>query len=163
EVENDRKNGEKFVSVLSASTLYDNDGNIIGSMGVSRDITELKEAEKQLIESEEKYRDLFENATDLIQSVNVSGNIIYVNNAWKKTLGYSSKEIESKNIFDFIHPDCKEKCNNIFNQITNNKSEKPHKVSYELRTKEGKKITVEGNVSLKFKEGKPHTTRAILR
>ncbi len=163
EIENIRKNGEKFISFLSASTLYDNEGNVIGSMGVSRDITELKEAEKQLIESEEKYRDLFENATDLIQSVSVKGSIVYVNDAWKKTLGYTNKEIENKNIFDFIHPECKEKCDNIFKEITNSKTEKTSKVSYELITKEGKKITVEGNVSLKFKNGKAETTRAILR
>jgi PAS domain S-box-containing protein len=163
EVENVRKNGEKFISFLSASTLYDNEGNIIGSMGVSRDITELKEAEKQLIESEEKYRDLFENATDLIQSVSVDGTIVYVNNSWKKTLGYNDKEIENKNIFDFIHPDCKEKCNTIFQEVTKNKTPQTKRVSYELITKEGKKITVEGNVSLKLKNGKPDTTRAILR
>lgn len=163
EVENKRKNGEKFTSFLSASLLYDQQGNVIGSMGISRDITDLKEAEKQLIESEEKYRDLFENATDLIQSVDVKGNILYVNNAWKDKLGYTDKEILNKNIFEIIHPDCTEKCKEIFEKIINSKSNKTNKVSYELKTKQGKKITVEGNVSLRYKDGKPESTRAILR
>lgn len=62
EVKNIKKNRETFTFFLSASLLYDQQGNVIGSMGISRDITDLKEAEKQLIESEQKYRNLFENA-----------------------------------------------------------------------------------------------------
>ena len=109
EVKNARKNGEVFISFLSASVLYDEKGNPKGTMGISRDVTQLKLVEQQLIESEEKYRDLFENATHIIQSVDIDGNIIYVNNAWKKALGFTAKEIESKNIFDLIHPDSKVK------------------------------------------------------
>lgn len=83
-------------------------------MGVSRDITEMKKAEQQLIESEEKYRDLFENASDLIQSIDSKGNIIYVNNAWKKALGYTNKEIKSLNIFKIIHPEDTDHYKNFF-------------------------------------------------
>ena len=159
EVKNKRKNGKIFTSFLSASTLYDNENDIIGTMGVSRDITELKEAEEQLIESEEKYRDLFENASDLIQSLDMNGNILYVNKAWKKTLGYSDKEIENKNIFDLIHEDCKDK----FSELINIKEGETLEISFELKTKAGEKIIVKGNVSLKFKNGKPYSTRGILR
>lgn len=51
EIENKRKNGSIFTSFLSASVLYNEEGEKIGTMGVSRDITELKEAENQLIDS----------------------------------------------------------------------------------------------------------------
>lgn len=163
EIENVRSSGEKFTSFLSASLLYDQEGKEIGSMGVSRDITELKEAEKQLIESEEKYRDLFENATDLIQSVDVKGNILYVNDSWKKTLGYTENEIKGKNIFEFIHPECMDKCQTFFADLMLSKENETIRTSYELKTKKGEKITVEGNVSLKYQDKIPHSTRAILR
>ena len=163
EVKNKRKNGELFTSFLSASTLHDNKNNIIGTMGVSRDITELKEAEKQLVESEERYRDLFENASDLIQSLDMNGNILYVNKAWKETLGYSEEEIINKNIFDFIHNDCKDKCKNHFESLLNSNKGEALDISFELLTKDLKKVIVKGNVGLKFKDGKPQSTRGILR
>jgi PAS domain S-box-containing protein len=163
EVKNKRKNGELFTSFLSASVLYNQEEEQIGTMGVSRDVTEQKVAEQQLIESEEKYRDLFENASDLIQSMDMKGNLVYVNNTWKKTLGYNEKELENKNIFDFIHPDCYEKCKELFSKIIKSKDEETSKISFELKTKKGEKIIVDGSVSLKIKEGKPVSTRSILR
>ena len=163
EVGNIRKNGELFTSFLTASGLYNENGEHIGTMGVSRDITELKEAEEQLIESEDRYRDILENATDLIQSLDVNGNIIYVNEAWKKALGYDYEEILGKNIFEIIHPDCISKYKTIFDKIKNSKVGKSHLVSIELQTKKGDKISVKGNVSVKFKKNKPISIRSILR
>lgn len=163
EIKNKRKKGEVFTSFLSASILYDNDNNIIGTICVSRDITELKEAEEQLIESEERYRDLFENASDLIQSLDMNGNILFVNKAWKETLGYSEEEIINKNIFDFIHNDCKDKCKNHFENLLNSNKGEALDITFDLLTKDLNKIIVKGNVGLKFKEGKPHSTRGILR
>jgi PAS domain S-box-containing protein len=164
EVLNKRKNGEVFTSFLSASVLYNKDGKMIGTMGVSRDITSFKLAEQELIESEERYRDLFENASDLIQSVALDGSISYVNNAWKNTLGYTDKDIEGKSIFDFLHPDGKQHCLAFFNDIVKNNSNKTHQLSIDLLHKNRSKITVEGSVGGKHDaDGKITSTRGIFR
>ena len=164
EIINVNKKGESFTSFLSASVLYNEEGKPKGAMGVSRDITDIKLAELQLIESEEKYRDIFENATDLIQSVDGDGNIAYVNKSWLKTLGYTQKEIDNKNIFSFIHEDSIEECISFFKEIINNKTVKSIRKIFDLKTKKGLKITVEGDISCKFDtKGKPVSTRAILR
>lgn len=164
EVLNKRKNDEVFTSFLSASVLYNKEGKTIGTMGVSRDITNFKLAEQELIESEERYRDLFENASDLIQSVEVNGNISYVNNAWKNTLGYTEKDIQGKSIFEFLHPDGKQHCLAFFNELTKSNSNKTHKIAIDLIHKNGAKITVEGSVGGKLDaSGKMVSTRGIFR
>jgi PAS domain S-box-containing protein len=164
EIINCNKNGEEFTSFLSASVLYDEKGEPKGAMGVSRDITDIKLAEQQLIESEEKYRDIFENATDLIQSVDGLGNIVYVNKSWLKTLGYDHKDVENQNIFSFIHEDSIDNCTVFFKKISNNKNTKSVRKTFDLKTKKGDKITVEGDISCKFDiKGNPISTRAILR
>ncbi len=48
-------------------------------------ISRLKRSEEKLLESEQRYRDLFENANDLIQSVGADGKFLYVNRAWRES------------------------------------------------------------------------------
>lgn len=164
EVLNRRKNGETFTSFLAASVLYNNEGKIIGTMGVSRDITDIKLAELELRESEERYRDLFENASDLIQSIGIDGKIIYVNKSWKQTLGYEDNDLQDKNIFDFIHPDGKEHCVKFLTELTKTKTKQPANITIELLHKNGNKVLVEGSVSSKADiSGKIVSTRGIFR
>ena len=68
---------------------YDSKGRIIGTMGISRDITCLKK-------SEEKYRNLFEAATDPIVILDNNGRFIDINDQVIKLLGYNKKELVGK-------------------------------------------------------------------
>ncbi|WP_242054833.1 adenylate/guanylate cyclase domain-containing protein [Nostoc flagelliforme] len=120
-----------------------------------------KQAEDALVESEERYRDLFENANDLIQSVNPSGHFLYVNRAWRETLGYSETEIANMNLFDIIHPDFKQHCLQRFYRVLS--GEKLGQVKAAFVTKDGQTIFLEGNINCKFVEGHPVATRGIFR
>ena len=120
-----------------------------------------KQAEEALRESEEKMRDLFENATDLIQSVAANGHFLYVNRSWLETLGYSEEEITKMTVYDIIHPDCKEHCMGMFERVMS--GEKIEQVQAEFMTKDGQKISVEGSINCKFVDSKPIATRAIFR
>ena len=86
-----RKDGQIRILESSASLMRDPSGNPIGFHGVIRDITERKRAEEELKKSEEQYRDLFENANDLIQIVVPDGHILKANKKWRETLGYTEK------------------------------------------------------------------------
>jgi PAS domain S-box-containing protein len=66
EVYNIRKNGERFIAFLSASVLKNEAGEIVGAMGVSRDISELKQAEEQLRAQSAKLNAVFESSSHLI-------------------------------------------------------------------------------------------------
>ncbi|MBU7581511.1 MAG: PAS domain S-box protein [Nostoc sp. TH1S01] len=120
-----------------------------------------KQAEENLLESESRYRDICENANELIQSVNPYGRFLYVNRMWCKTLGYSATEVEQMNIFDIIHPDFKEHCRQMFYRLMS--GEQLEQVKAAFIAKNGETIFVEGNINCKFANGLPVATRGIFR
>ncbi|MCH8221807.1 MAG: GAF domain-containing protein [Chloroflexi bacterium] len=126
-----------------------------------RDISRRVAIQKALEESEEHYRDLFENAEELIQSADAEGNILYANRAWKRRLGYRSSEIRSMTIWDVIHPDGLEHCREVFAKIASGES--VGEFDAEFVTKAGQKVFVRGTTTYRFEDGRPISTRGIFR
>lgn len=124
---------------------------------------ERKQIEEKLRSSEERYRDLLEHATDLIQSVDMEGKIIFVNESWRNSLGYSEEEIEGKNIFQFIHPESHEHCKNLMADIASGKIKKVNKFDIALLAKNKRTVLVEGNISIKTQNDKVVATTSIFR
>ena len=73
--------------------VFDPDGNLIGVVEIARDITDQKQTEIALQQSEARYRRLTENALDIIWRMNTEGKILFVNAAVERLLGYSATEI----------------------------------------------------------------------
>jgi adenylate cyclase len=120
-----------------------------------------KHTEEALLASEERYRDLFENANDLIISVNSYGQFIYANRAWYETLGYSPDDAKNLNIIDIIHPDYQVNSRQSFTRILSGNSFE--QIQTVLMTKNGNQVILEGNISCRFIDGKPVATRGIFR
>jgi len=100
-----RKNGQMFPATLSVSIVNDDKGNPIGRMGVFNDITERKQAEDALRESEEKFRLMFESVADGITVVDMNGVIIDLNGRTMELHGFNSKdELLGKSAFELIAP-----------------------------------------------------------
>jgi PAS domain S-box-containing protein len=144
---------------VSLSTRKTENNYIITS--IIRDISIRREAEKKLRESEERYRDLFENATDLIQSCNAEGKFVYVNRAWRNALGYSEKEVPNLKFSDIIHPDYLEHCSQTLKKVIS--GETVNNIETGFIAKDKKLILVEGNVNPVSEDGKVVATRAIFR
>jgi len=90
------KNGH-YIWVETKGSFLKKKGEISGAIFISRDITDKKEAEQRLKESENKYRTLFESSTDGIYSTDMEGKFIEFNEAFLKMLGYSRVELLTKN------------------------------------------------------------------
>ncbi|MDQ3110758.1 MAG: PAS domain S-box protein [Bacteroidota bacterium] len=105
EVANKKKNGETFTALLSASVLKDEKGNVVGSMGVSRDITDAKRAEKELRLNEEKYRAIYNQAYIGIALVGTDNDsYIDVNQRLCDMLGFSAEEMRKKTVHELRKP-----------------------------------------------------------
>jgi PAS domain S-box-containing protein len=107
EILNTDKNNRIFTTFLSCSTVKNNEGEIIGYMGISRDISENKESQKRLIESEKKFRDLFTYLSDGVLVLDTDNNINEYNIAAQELLPI--EEGKKNNLFDFIHENDKDK------------------------------------------------------
>lgn len=86
-----RKNGSLVdVHIWGVPILFN--GNQIGVFGIYADISERKKAEKQLFESEEKYRSLFEDSKDAVYISTPEGYFVNINSAGVQLFGYDSPE-----------------------------------------------------------------------
>ncbi len=92
EVEVIRKDGRRVSMLVSASSLFATDGRFLESQAVFTDITERKQAEAALRESEARYRRLFEDAVLGIFQSTLDGRVIAVNPAFARMFGYGSPE-----------------------------------------------------------------------
>ncbi|MGA0435034.1 MAG: PAS domain-containing sensor histidine kinase [Flavobacteriales bacterium] len=104
EVPGIRSTGEVFQMLISIATLQNEDGEGAGFVLVGRDITDIRLAEQELRSSEERYRDILENASDLVFLANAAGVIEYANPAFFKTLGHSGKTLRTTTIQDIVQP-----------------------------------------------------------
>jgi PAS domain S-box-containing protein len=93
EVINKKKNGELFVYDEFITPLFDKNGSIINFISVGTDITEKKKAERELKESEARFRTLFEESQDAILITSPDGRFLDFNKAATDLLGYTEEEM----------------------------------------------------------------------
>ncbi len=102
EIELVRKDGRKVPVELNVTNLY-KDGEIIGRLGIARDISERKEMEKKILESEEMFRKLAEKSLVGVYLIQ-DGVFKYVNPKFAELWGYDVRELIGRNPLNFIHP-----------------------------------------------------------
>ena len=99
-----RKDGTTFPAMVTDTPVHDEQGNLIAIIGVSTDITELKETE-ELRRSEERFRSLVQNASDIITLLTAEGTVRYVSPAIERVLGYRPEERVGNSTLELLHPD----------------------------------------------------------
>ena len=135
-----RKKNNKEIDVdLSLSVLKNNEDKIIGSIGVIKDISEQKRAEKTLKESEKKFRLLYEKAPVPYHTLSPDGVITDVNEKWCQTFGYSKEDVIGKPIFNFISENERTQAEKSFAQKITDKKPYAGGNEREYKTKNGEK------------------------
>lgn len=97
--------GEMSYFDITKSPIFDEHGEIVGLVGVSRDITTRKKTEEALEASQEQYRDLVEKAGIAILIDDKDGNFQYVNERYAELCGYTQEEFTQLSIHDVVFPD----------------------------------------------------------
>lgn len=153
------KTGEEIIVEVNMVGLDTSQGRI--AVGRITDLSEEIKNKSALKESEEQYRLLVEGSQELIQSVDSDGKILFVNNTWKKTLGYTDEDIKDMNVFDVIAEESHQHCMNEFERLR--KGEAVNDTELVFIAKNGKRIYADGNSIPRFVKGKMVSSQGFFR
>lgn len=116
------RTGIKYCVLTFDRILRDNDGAITGIRSTIQDITDRKQAEEALRESEELYKAISENSNSAILIINEFSKIEWVNQNLLTRSGYSNKQIlEAESFVKFIAPECMEFASSNFGKVISGK------------------------------------------
>lgn len=154
------KDGRRITVEGRCQTTFEN-GRAVAMTGIFRDISERVKNDLALRESEQRFRALFENSTNIMQIVATDGHFLHVNPAWLKAFGYNRDEVNNLTIFDLIAPDCQGHCEKTFQQVL--ADDRVHQIDTTFIDNDGQRIEIEGSAIAIFKDGKPLYSQCIFR
>ena len=105
-----RSNGEKVELITNKVPLRDEQGRVIGLLGIYMDITRRKLAETTLRKSEARLQTLFDSAAEFIFVIDPQGRIISANRFVYEHTGYDSGEVIGRNIKEFFSEESRNIC-----------------------------------------------------
>jgi PAS domain S-box-containing protein len=109
-IHHNRHLGGVIIMLDSNTSVEENIGIIESLVNQSAIYLSRSKAEEELRESEEKFRSLVENSQDIIYSLNLNGEFVFVSPSWTSLLGHPLDQVIGKPFTQFIHPDDIEKC-----------------------------------------------------
>ena len=154
----DLGNGGKWLR-FTAAVIRNTEGNLIGASETLEDISDRKQAEKELTESEEKYRLVVENAGEAIFIVQ-DGMMQFVNRATMDLIGYSEGILTSKPFIEFIYPDDREEVSERYMKRLKNEELSPIH-NFRVVVKDGSIKWVEIHAASISWKGKPATLNFV--
>ncbi len=143
------------------------DDIVVGEIGADELALRLGFAERRVAdttrmrEEHASYMELLAQAPDLIQTVSLDGQLLYVNRAWCDALGYAERDISEISFFDLVKPELQGRVRKAFRWVL-----RGHGIQHlqtELLTRDGTIMSVEGSLTPRYRGKTPTSVRIILR
>ncbi len=131
-----KKDNSRIYVDINATALLDSNGKPTSILFVERDITDRKQSDAALLESEEKHRRLIENYHDIIYTLTPDGVFNFVSPSWTVLLGHPVSDISGQPFQKFVHPDDLPGCF-IFLQSVLETGERQYGVEYRVQHTNG--------------------------
>ena len=157
-----RPDEEDRIVLANAAPIFDDKGEVSAGIVVFLDVTDRKQAEDALRDSEERYKALFERSLELVYLCDFEGNFIDANDAALKSLGYTKKDIKSLNFSSLLTEDQFPLAIETVEDILKTGFQEDV-VEYKLRRKDGEHIFIESKGAIIYRDGKPYAIQGIAR
>ena len=156
-----RKNGEVLWTRVRILAVENEDGSLSHFITQIEDITLRRLAEDRLRASEERYRELFENASDLVYTISLDLRITSLNRLAEETMGYSREEATGMSLCDLVDPD---QCDSLRERMARLAGgDPPAKFEINIRARNGRRITLDISPRLICRDGMAAGVQAIAR
>ena len=157
-----RKDGTIIPVALHISAVRDSSGAFTGLVAVALDQSAVLRQEQALRESQERYRDLFENSSEMIATLSPGGQFLYANPAWKRGFGLDNAALLKLDSFEEIFgSSCRSEAAALFRRALD--GEVVDRAPLRNHTPDGRVLELELTLSQRQKAGNPLAVRCLLR
>jgi PAS domain S-box-containing protein len=157
-----RKDGATVPVTLHVSALRDAAGELTGMVAVGVDQSTVLHREQTQREAQERYRDLFENSSEMIATLSPAGQFLYANPAWKRSFGLDYAALMTLRSFDdLFSSNARSEAAGLFRRALD--GEQVERAPLRHYTPDGRVLELEVSLSRRQKSGVPLALRCLLR
>ncbi len=157
-----RRNGELFPVRLHISALRNQEGEPAGLVAVAVDQSATARKDQWKREARERYRDVFENSSEMVATLDLTGRFLYVNPAWKRCFSRNQDGDDGAEFFEQVFsPDCRAEAGSFLRRVLD--GETIDRASIRNEAQDGQLQELELSLHQRRRAGKPMAVQCLIR